>query len=380
MIFNDQEPLQFDLYPSSLADDFVLPDGLSSEELNQFRTDLFNRLNIRMFLGDHFLNGYDKYLLCHSEKNSLELAKYEAAGFTGVYWWCHALIALDWFRFAETDAGLIEPNFYQITKDFLVYNRAWTGTREYRLTFTEMLVQNQLLDSCNVKFAPTDDGNVYTDHVFVNPSLQITSTNLQDIIPLNTASADSSADILAEDYRNVGIEVVLETLFDDQRQQLTEKALRPIAAGRPFILASTPNSLQYLRDYGFQTFDDLIDESYDTITDPKARLEAIVAEMKRISELPEPEKHALWASLYEIAAQNKAHFFSTEFSDQVVQEFKTNFDAGIEQVLASKTGSHVKYLKSEWLEKNPTFAAEYYARPHRTMDEFNQFLLWIDTP
>ena len=223
-----------------------------------------------------------------------------------------------------------------------------------------------MLDHCNIKFAPTDDGNVYTDHVFVNPDLQITSTNLEDIIPLNTATADASADILAEDYRQIGIEVVLETLFDDQRLQLTEKALRPIAAGRPFILASTPGSLQYLRDYGFQTFDGLIDETYDTITDPKARLEAIVAEMKRISELDESTKTALWVSLYEIAAQNKARFFSDEFANQVVQEFKTNFDAGVAEISTSK-GSHMTYVKSEWLDKHPEFATNYHARPHLSL-------------
>lgn len=379
LVFNDQEPLHFDLYQKSLISIFPLPPGLAHDKEEQLKSTLFDRMNIRMFLGNHFLNGYDKYLLCHSEKNSNELAKYEAAGFVGVYWWCHALISLDWFRFAGEDVGL-EVNLQQINKDFLVYNRAWSGTREYRLTFTELVVQNQLLDSCNIKFAPTDDGNVYTDHVFVNPALQITSTNLQDIIPLNTATADASADVLAGDYRQIGVEVVLETLFDDQRQQLTEKALRPIAAGRPFILASTPGSLQYLRDYGFQTFDGLIDETYDTITDPKARLEAIVAEMKRISELDESAKFALWTSLYKIAEQNKARFFSDAFATQIVQEFKTNFDAGVEQVFASKTGSHMKYFISEWLDKHPDFAAEYYARPHRTMEEFNQFLEWIDTP
>lgn len=378
LVCNDQEPLHFDLYPKSLVENFKLPNGLTAEETEQMKSELFDRMNIRMFLGDHFLNGYDKYLLCHSEKNSPELAKYEAAGFAGVYWWCHALIALDWFRFANEDLGL-EVAFNQINKDFLVYNRAWTGTREYRLTFTELVVQNQLLDHCNIKFAPTDDGNAYTDHVFTNPALQITSTNLQDIIPLNTATADASADVLAEDYRQIGIEVVLETLFDDQRQQLTEKALRPIAAGRPFILASTPGSLQYLRDYGFQTFDGLIDETYDTIADPKARLDAIVAEMKRISELDETAKHALWTSLYEIAAQNKARFFSEEFPTQVVQEFKANFDAGVAEISTSK-GSHMKYVKSEWLDKHPEFANEYYNRPHRTTEEFDQFLTWIDTP
>ena len=377
IIFNDQEPLGFDRYPKSEFSNQPLPQGLTLDQQAEMRSALFDRLNIRFVLGDHFLNGYDKYLLAHSEKNSPELAKYETAGFAGVYWWCHAVIAYDWFRYAETDPTLA-VDFSKITKDFLVYNRAWSGTREYRLKFAELVVDNDLVGNCNIKFAPTDSGVHYKDHVYTNPAFEIAVGYLEEAMELNTASADASADYVSEDYVGAGIEVVLETLFDDQRHHITEKTLRAIACGRPFMLASTPGSLQYLRDYGFQTFDGLIDESYDTITDPVARLQAIVAEMTRISALDPEAKTALWTALYAIAEQNKQLFFSTEFTDSVVQEFKTNFDAGVAQVLASKTGSHMKYVKSEWLDKNSEFAASYYSRPHRTMEEFNQFLAWID--
>jgi hypothetical protein len=69
---------------------------------------------------------------------------------------------------------------------------------------------------------------------------------------------------------------VLETLFDDHRWHLTEKSLRPIACGKPFVLMATPGSLQYLRQYGFKTFDGLIDETYDSIQNPKQRLQAVL--------------------------------------------------------------------------------------------------------
>ena len=42
------------------------------------------------------------------------------------------------------------------------------------------------------------------------------------------------------------------------------------------MLAATPGSLQYLKQYGFETFHGLIDESYDTILDPRERLKTIV--------------------------------------------------------------------------------------------------------
>jgi hypothetical protein len=118
--------------------------------------------------------------------------------------------------------------------------------------------------------------------------------------------------------------MVLETLFDDTRLHLTEKTLRPIACGRPFILMATHGSLQYLRDYGFRTFDGIIDETYDTITDPRQRLDAVIQEMSRIAALNRSEKYILWKQLYKIARFNQGLFFSKDWQQSISQEFLTN--------------------------------------------------------
>ena len=86
---------------------------------------------------------------------------------------------------------------------------------------------------------------------------------------------------------------MLETLFDDTRWHLTEKSLRPSACGKPFMLAATAGSLQYLRSYGFKTFSGLIDESYDLIVEPHLRLQSIAQEMQRISQLSPNKKYKL---------------------------------------------------------------------------------------
>lgn len=380
MFCHDQEPLQFSSeMPTYLLDKPIFqPNELSQEQNVELKSDLFAQLNLRLAIEDNYLNGYDKSLLCHSEKNSDNLRKYEAAGFVGVYWWSHAAIARDWFRYANVDPTL-SPTFDTIQKDFLVYNRAWSGSREYRLTFVELAVINNLIPHCDIKFSPTDNNNSYTNHVFKNPALQITSSNLQDIVPLNDVPSWYSADYNGDDYATSGIEVVLETVFDDQRNHLTEKSLRPIACGRPFILAATPGSLQYLRDYGFKTFDGLIDETYDTILNPKQRLVAIINEMKRISNLSQQDKTSLWTSLYAIADSNKQHFFSEQFSNKIANEFKDNFDAGVAEVLNSKAGSYMKMFEADWLSKDPALAQSYYNRPGRTPDNFASFSQWLKT-
>jgi hypothetical protein len=154
--------------------------------------------------------------------------------------------------------------------------------------------------------------------------LQVDLTALASNFPANTHDASSSADYNNKDYASTAIEIVLETLFDDSRLHLTEKTLRPIACGRPFMLMSPHGSLQYLRDYGFQTFDRLIDETYDTIEDPAQRLQAVIKEMSRISALPQVEKHRLWSKLYEISKFNQRLFFSHQWQQSIQQEFLTN--------------------------------------------------------
>lgn len=331
MIFHDQELLMYHLY--SLEHFKHLTDlrfcHHSSDELRA----LIAGMHLRSCLAAP-IGVYDQVLLCHSEKNSQELELYQQHGFIGVYYWSHAIIARDWFRFAELDTVLI-PNFDNITHDFLIYNRAWQGRREYRLTFAELLANKNLTSSCRMSFSEIDNDVHYTQHTFANPNLAISRNDLHELYPANLTDASSSADYTSEDYASSAVEVVLETLFDDSRHHLTEKILRPIACGRPFVLVSTRGSLQYLRQYGFETFDGLINETYDTISDPRQRLEAIVQELERISCMNPDEKKSLWTQLYAIAQRNQKLFFSAEWQDCIVKEFKDNFDSAVAQLTAT---------------------------------------------
>jgi hypothetical protein len=328
IICHDQEPLTHDSHTSDELLKIIMiqePFHNVAEDAALFIRDIKQKMHIyRVYASS--LSVYDRLLLCHSEKNSVELAKFEANGFIGVYYWSHALIARDWFRFAEHDNSIANPAF-KFANDFLIYNRAWQGTREYRLKFTELLLKNSLIPNSNIKFNPHDNDMHYTQHTFTNQSFAVTNERMERLIQINDSSSSCSADYVSTDYHDAGLEVVLETLFDDSRLHLTEKSLRPIACGKPFILAATPNSLQYLRDYGFKTFDGLIDESYDTIQDPLARLVAIVTELKRIASMPFAEKQKLWEDLHSIADYNKKLFFSKEWESTISDELKANLAA-----------------------------------------------------
>jgi len=362
MIMHDQEPLNFSLYNHNHYDDILKflqmfePSLLKvSQEIGQidYIIHIYQNRNLNMFKGSFLA---DKWLLCHSEKNSMELAKYENIDAIGVYWWSHAIIARDWYRFAQVDKKL-HYNVSNFVKDFNVYNRAWKGTREYRLKFTEMIVQNDLVNSTSISFNEFDNQCYYRDHVFKNKALAVDSD--LSILDKNQFLSTASADYYWSDYYNSSIDVVLETLFDDARIHLTEKILRPIACGKPFILVSTPGSLQYLRDYGFETFNEYIDEDYDLISDPLNRLQHIINLMKHISQLSKSDKKYLYTQLHLIANRNKKRFWSDDFAQKIMSEFLNNFRHAYEICKDLRNGKH-------WIEKRKRLSAK--------SDKFKNFL------
>jgi hypothetical protein len=323
---NDQEPLQYDFY-SDIRD---------KAELTPFQRLRISVTNVTI---DRFPNIRthpsinDLALLLHSEKRSTNLKQYQDNTFIPVYYWSHAIIALDWFRFAKHSIQQKKVN-----KIFLIYNRAWSGTREYRLKFAELLIRLGLATHCQTGVNPIEPelGIHYEIHEFKNPAWRPT-TVLENYFPINAAHSHYSADFDIEDYETTDIEVVLETLFDDSRLHLTEKSLRPIACGQPFILAGTHGSLDYLQGYGFKTFGNIWDESYDTIEDPQERLHAIMDLMAQITNWQPLTREKKLAEALAIAEYNQQHFFSKEFFDQVVNELNDNFKSAFEVFNAENT-------------------------------------------
>ncbi len=318
---HDQEPLNHEFYSKNLA---VLNNSKWHDVLRSINIDPFlpKNLNYRPTI-------FDKGLLLHSETRSDEISKYQLNNqLIPVYYWNHAILARDWFRYAEHETFQKQP-----TQTFLIYNRAWSGTREYRLKLADLLIENNLVKHCQITVNPQDPelSTHYKNYNFKNPQWQPKNV-LENFLQFNTADSASSADFTTNDYNSTDIEVVLETLFDDSRLHLTEKSIRPIACGQPFILAATHGSLAYLRSYGFKTFDTVWKEDYDLIADPHERLQAIVAVMQEIISWPPLTRETKIQQAREIAKYNRQWFFSQEFFNLIVSELKNNLDLAFREL------------------------------------------------
>ena len=109
-----------------------------------------------------------------------------------------------------------------------------------------------------------------------------TSNNGTDYTKIYTESLNHT--IISTD-----IHLIIETNFNNIQSHpiawITEKTYRSIICSKPFLMYSTPHSLDYIKKLGFKTFNPYIDESYDSIIDEKERRRCIVKEIKRIKNL-----------------------------------------------------------------------------------------------
>lgn len=87
-----------------------------------------------------------------------------------------------------------------------------------------------------------------------------------------------------------GMQIVLETdMFSSGSGFLSEKTFKPILFRQPFCIFGHSGSLSYLRILGYESYPEIIDESYDNCEDPKLRFQKLLNEIKRLCRLNEKD-------------------------------------------------------------------------------------------
>lgn len=82
-------------------------------------------------------------------------------------------------------------------------------------------------------------------------------------------------------YQDSWLEIAPETLYRDG-YMISEKTVKPIVTKTPFLTVSTRCYLEYLRQQGFQTFGNIIDESYDQQPLVKDRVRLMLEQLQDI--------------------------------------------------------------------------------------------------
>ena len=99
--------------------------------------------------------------------------------------------------------------------------------------------------------------------------------------------------------------ICTETSFEFSR--LTGAPVKTILLN-PFLLVAGAGSLDILHSFGFKTFPNIFDESYDEIEDSVTRHKHLVNEVEKVCSLTEDEKHQLYLESIPIIKHNQEQF------------------------------------------------------------------------
>ena len=111
------------------------------------------------------------------------------------------------------------------------------------------------------------------------------------------------------------VSIVAETYAEppvDRVPFVTEKTWKPVAMHHPFVVLGEPGTLQHLHSLGFETFENLWPEEYDTTQSTDQRIDQIVENIVQYDMAPLDQ-----LTLQKIE-HNRNHFFNREIIHQFV--------------------------------------------------------------
>lgn len=338
IFFYDQEPI-LDGITDNFLKLFDFPTGIDIDDIvHMAKTDtmpydiVVRPLEVIDFLKNNpqcLYKNHKTLVTSEISKNVTDLCRHYE--FKSMYYFYHGFAALDWYR-GYYALNYSKPVIKDYQHDYVTYNRIINYDRSYRIYWVSKLAELGLLSNGQVSFNVTDspfddwrdevaDTNTkLSKHARFHAEQYLTDIS-KLVIDRPELPGSASADIPRE--VDALWNVVTETVFYYDKLHLTEKIFKPIVSKQPFMLLAAPGNLEYLRRYGFKTFNGIIDESYDTIRDNDARIDAVAAQLAWYCNLSAEEKQTVIERLAPIVEHNFHHFYG-EFKHIITRELLDN--------------------------------------------------------
>ena len=123
-------------------------------------------------------------------------------------------------------------------------------------------------------------------------------------------------DPLTELYREILVDVVVESHVAGNTFFPTEKTVRPMLLGKPFVAFASCNYLVYLRQMGFRTFSDFWSEDYDGY-EGKERLIRIFSVLDTIAAMTAGQRETMYWDLQYTLQYNQKILAQRQWSDNI---------------------------------------------------------------
>ena len=269
------------------------------------------------------------FILVSTERDSADADRIcEEFPFLHISYFFHIFAAHDWFRGHQMLPGIQLPQDRTLEKTYISFNRLTSNRRIYRSLLVNELYKNNLLEHGYVSYSHhcPDDG-AFDDNLRRGvPEYEFDPAYIEEAIANINQLPELRIDFAGQDIPNQSmllspmselmksfVFLVTETCFFQTKTHLTEKIFKPIVLRMPFVLAGCAHNLEYLRSYGFRTFSDYWDESYDTIEDPILRLQAITQVIKTIGSLGREQQKNMLLDMQPVLEHNYQLFNDPAF-------------------------------------------------------------------
>lgn len=230
---------------------------------------------------------------------------------------------------------------------FLSFNRIH---KPHRMYFMCRLYELKLLERNLVSCADIIDGETFEQHMTwiyndKNEYLNIYDpNNLIDIEKLKSIASDIQTSLpyvldvsnfqengcFESDtfntslpfYQNSFMSVITESNAVGPGCYISEAIFRPFVFMQPFLTVAQPRTLQVLREWGFDVFDDLFDNSYDLEPDMFKRTEMVLEQIQKFSQLTPEQLKKITLDLESRLLYNHNRYYSNEFKQISASYFK----------------------------------------------------------
>jgi hypothetical protein len=120
-------------------------------------------------------------------------------------------------------------------------------------------------------------------------------------------------------YNRTAYSIVAETGLDNRYSFFTEKTAKPIMARRSFVMFSGYKFLQNLQNLGFQTFNNIIDESYDLMYNDNDRWSAAFEQVQRLCKMDQSE---VFAKIAPAVEHNYSLLMNTDWEQHMLYQLQ----------------------------------------------------------
>jgi hypothetical protein len=243
-----------------------------------------------------------------------------------------------WEEIYDIPEELIDQRTFDHT--FLSFNRIH---KPHRMYFLLRIRELGILDNNLISCAKIMDGETFEEHIewivtdkkeykdiydkynlVDSEKLRTEANEFMNELPLvldvedfqqNGCFYDDTVWSSASFYQNSFMSILTESSAIGPGCYISEVVFKAIVFMHPFMIIGQPRTLEVLREWGFDTFDDVFDNSYDLEEDMFKRTEMVIEQMEVINKLTPEQLAVKTLELKDRLVYNKKRYFSKEFKE-----------------------------------------------------------------